>query len=673
MIHSKNTFHAVLAVLVGLGIGIEPNRALANSEQVVAQASENKTSFPLLDKLPKDSVITISGTENTAQINSGLEEKFEGKYDGSTVEVNYENSDEALEAVNSKEADLAAISRPLTEAEKAQGFQSVPLSREKIAIIIGADNPFDGSLTIEQFAQIFRGEITNWSEVGGGDQAIKLIDRSAKNDTRRSFPSYPVFQNAEFSAGSNATVVESTDTSEVASKLGADGISYAPVSVVGDLEGVQIVTMHKTLPDDPRYPFSQPNMYVYKGEPSPAAQGFLGFVTDKSGQDVIKSTLAAASPLAGIAGIAAKAPKVDINAPKVNIPDVNAPKIDAKVPDVDINAPKVDVPDVDAPEIDAKAPGVNVDTPDVDVNAPKLDTNVPDVDVNAPEIKTRSANWLWFLLPLAFLIPLLAFLIKKGKEVSATKVDANVRERELVGSGTNRTTTRRRDNDIDNGLAKGAGIAGTGIAGAAIANRQKGGINLPDMPDVDLPNVGGAVDGVKNKFGDVTGKISTPNMPDVDLPNVGGAVDGVKNKFGDVTGRINTPNMPDVDLPNVGGAVDGVKNKFGDVTGKINTPDMPDLNDIKTNFETPELPELNDISTSFETPELPNAGNAIDGIKGKAGDAFGGLKDNLNPNDLSSKSEGILDSLKNKAGDLKDNLGDKASDLKDDLTGDGNH
>ena len=582
MIHSKNTFHAVLAVLVSLGMSIELSPALANSELLVAQASEAKTSFPLLDKLPKDSVITISGTENTAQINGSLEEKFEAKYSGSAVEVNYEDSDAALAAVTQKKADLAAISRPLTEAEEAQGFKSVPLSREKIAIIVGADNTYEGSLTIDQFAKIFRGEITNWSEVGGGDQAIKLIDRSAKNDTRRSFPGYPVFQNAEFSTGANATVVESVDTSEVAAQLGTDGISYAPVSAVGDLEGVKVVTMHKTLPDDPRYPFSQPNMYVYQGEPTPATQGFLGFVTDKSGQNVIKNTLATNNPLAGLkAGIDAKAPKVDIKAP-----DVNIPKIDAKL---------------------------------------------PDVDINAPELNPKSVNWFWFLLPLLFLIPLLAFLINKGKKASTTGVDTNLRDRDIVGSGAARTTTRIGDDDNNNGMATGAGIAGAGVAGAAFANRKKGNVNLPDMP------------------------------------NVGGAVDGVKNKFGDVTGKINTP-----DMPNVGGAVDGVKNKFGDVAGKIDTPDMPELKDLKTNFETPELPELNDISTGFKTPDLSNPGEAIDGIKGKAGDAFGGLKDNLNPDDLSSKSDGLFDSIKNKAGDLKDNLGDKASDLKDDLT-DGNH
>ena len=87
------------------------------------------------------------------------------------------STDEALKSLLDGKIDLAAIGRPLSAAEKAQGLKETPIGREKIAIIVGSDNPFSGDLTFEQFAKIFRGEITNWSELGGAPGAIRFIDR----------------------------------------------------------------------------------------------------------------------------------------------------------------------------------------------------------------------------------------------------------------------------------------------------------------------------------------------------------------------------------------------------------------------------------------------------------------------------------------------------------------
>ncbi|MBW4579792.1 MAG: DUF4912 domain-containing protein [Tildeniella nuda ZEHNDER 1965/U140] len=47
--------------------------------------------------------------------------------------------------------------------------------------------------------------------------------------------------------------------------------------------------MHKTLPDDPRYPFSQPLAYVYKGTPSPAVLAFLGVATAPASKGIIEA------------------------------------------------------------------------------------------------------------------------------------------------------------------------------------------------------------------------------------------------------------------------------------------------------------------------------------------------------------------------------------------------
>jgi ABC-type phosphate transport system substrate-binding protein len=228
-----------------------------------------------------------------AVINATLKQRFEQQYAGTTVELASNGTDAALKSLLAGEVDLAAVGRPLSEAEKAQGLVEVPISREKIAIIVGPNNPFNGSLTFEQFAKIFRGEITDWSQVGGAPGAIRLIDRPELSDTRKALSNYQVFQTAPFQTGANATQIDQDDTATIVQALGDDAISYAIASQVLDQDNVRVVSMHNTLPSDPRYPFSQPRSFVYKDQPSPAAQAFLGFATAPEGQAAIAEAKAA--------------------------------------------------------------------------------------------------------------------------------------------------------------------------------------------------------------------------------------------------------------------------------------------------------------------------------------------------------------------------------------------
>ncbi|NJS16258.1 MAG: DUF4912 domain-containing protein [Nostocaceae cyanobacterium CSU_2_110] len=47
--------------------------------------------------------------------------------------------------------------------------------------------------------------------------------------------------------------------------------------------------MHKTLPDDARYPYSQPLVYVFRRNPSEAVKNFVGFATATPGQEALQT------------------------------------------------------------------------------------------------------------------------------------------------------------------------------------------------------------------------------------------------------------------------------------------------------------------------------------------------------------------------------------------------
>ena len=266
-------------------------------------AQNSPVSLPA-NVLPVGTKVRIDGSQTLAVTNQALKKSFEEKYPGTVVEVAENGIDQGLQELLDGKIDLLAIGRSLTEEEKAQGLVQVPLRREKIAIIIGENNPFQGNLTFEEFARIWRGEITDWSEVGGQTGPIRVVDRPpATSDTRLAFQNYPVFADFPFETGSTAETLESDDINEAISRLGSDGISYAIANQVFNKPGVKIVVMHQTLPDDPHYPFSQPLYYVYKkNQLGAGVPYFLGLVNSNIGQQVIEQASLAQGGLVNSTG-----------------------------------------------------------------------------------------------------------------------------------------------------------------------------------------------------------------------------------------------------------------------------------------------------------------------------------------------------------------------------------
>jgi ABC-type phosphate transport system substrate-binding protein/tetratricopeptide (TPR) repeat protein len=244
--------------------------------------------------LPQGTALRIENSASMEVITQGLAQGFRQTYPNTPVSVTQRSSEEALASLQAGTTDLAAIGRSLRDDEKAQGLQEVGVSREKIAIIVGTNNPFQNDLEAEDFVRIFRGEITNWAELGGPDLPIRFIDRPANSDTRAALANYAIF-GGDLTTGSTATPVASDSTADVVAALGDNGIGYAIASQVIQQNNVRVLSMHQTLPDDPRYPYSQPRTFVYRNfNPLPVqVEAFLAYATNAAGQEAVATAKAA--------------------------------------------------------------------------------------------------------------------------------------------------------------------------------------------------------------------------------------------------------------------------------------------------------------------------------------------------------------------------------------------
>ncbi|MCY7320461.1 MAG: substrate-binding domain-containing protein [Phormidesmis sp. CAN_BIN36] len=273
---------SIAGLMLLIGAASQPITAVSMNPQSV--------SFALPSSVPQGTILRINGSTSMASVNQSLKQGFEQQYPGTQVNLSSGGTSAGLQALLDGKADLAAIGRPLTDAEKAQGLVAVPVARDKIAIVVGAKNSLSKSLDINQFAKIFRGEIKNWSQVGGTG-AIRMVDRPLANDTRQAFRKYPAFKNAPFKTGATADNLNDESPAAVIQNLGANGISYLLANQVRGQSGVKAVSMHGTTPTNPKYPFSQALFYVYTANsPSPGVQAFLGYTAAKAGQEAIKAS-----------------------------------------------------------------------------------------------------------------------------------------------------------------------------------------------------------------------------------------------------------------------------------------------------------------------------------------------------------------------------------------------
>jgi phosphate transport system substrate-binding protein len=287
MWHKQKNKNPIIRLALLLALASTPMMtSLFKSDYVLAQSPETP-SFPLPTEVEQGTTIKVDGSASMTKANEALKQRFEKEYSGTNVEVATNGTDDALKALQDGKIDIAAIGRGLTPEEEKLGLTQQRLRREKIAIIVGKDNPFKGDLTNQKFTQIYRGQIRNWSELGGPSKPIRVIDRPESSDTRQAFKNYPLFD-GNLNTGSNATRLDSDDPAEVINQLGDDGIGFVLANQVEKLgDDVRVLSMHRVLPTDPRYPYSQPLVYVFRENPSEAVKNFVGFATAEPGQEAL--------------------------------------------------------------------------------------------------------------------------------------------------------------------------------------------------------------------------------------------------------------------------------------------------------------------------------------------------------------------------------------------------
>ena len=239
--------------------------------------------------------VATDGSTSMEKVIGALSESFMANNADTTVTYNPTGSGSGITAVQEGTCDIGLSSRALKDEEKAAGLKETVLAYDGIAIIVHPDNPVS-DLSIEQIAQLYTGEITNWKDVGGNDAQVVLIGREAASGTRDGFESITgtkdkcQYRQALTSTGDVSTAVSQNP----------DAIGYASLASIKDSVkalNVDGVTPGEDTVKDGSYKVQRPFVLVtVEGKAlSPVAQAFFDYATSPDAAAIIAKAGAVAA------------------------------------------------------------------------------------------------------------------------------------------------------------------------------------------------------------------------------------------------------------------------------------------------------------------------------------------------------------------------------------------
>ena len=259
----------------------DPAAATESTEAEATEAATETANF--------SGTISLAGSTSMEKLCEAMSESFMNDNPDYKVTVEYTGSGAGLEALAAGSIDIGNSSRALSDEEKEAGAVENIVALDGIAVITDKENKV-GDLTSEQLAAIYTGQITNWKDLGGNDEAIVVLGRESGSGTRDAFEELmEVTDKCEY-----AQEIDSTGgvLATVASTPGA--IGYVSLDVVDDtvnavkLNGVE-ASEENILSGD--YQLQRPFVMATNGaveEQSEAVQKWFEYVNSDAGKQIIK-------------------------------------------------------------------------------------------------------------------------------------------------------------------------------------------------------------------------------------------------------------------------------------------------------------------------------------------------------------------------------------------------
>lgn len=244
-------------------------------------------------------VIQAKGSDTILNVTQGIAEEFMQKNPKAKIAVTGGGSGVGISALLNKTTDIAMASRAMKQSEidKAKelgiGVEEVVLGFDGITLIVNQNNQVKG-LDSVTLGKIFRGEITNWKEVGGDDAKIVALSRDSSSGTHEFFKEHVIRggekNNLEYGPEtlympSNEAIKQEVKSNKYA--IGYIGMGYMDDSVHS--LAIDGIAPSKENVSNKTYPIAREVYWYVPSERTGTMKELVDFAISQDGQSIVES------------------------------------------------------------------------------------------------------------------------------------------------------------------------------------------------------------------------------------------------------------------------------------------------------------------------------------------------------------------------------------------------
>ncbi|MEW5895609.1 MAG: PstS family phosphate ABC transporter substrate-binding protein [Candidatus Omnitrophota bacterium] len=246
-------------------------------------------------------MLQIKGSDTLINLVQRLSEAYMQKNPGQKIAVTGGGSGTGIAALVNGKCDIANASRLMKKNEVAQAGAAgidpvqVVVAVDGLSLIVNANNGVDG-LTMDQIGKIYRGEVKNWSQVGGRDMPITLYGRQSNSGT------YDFMMEVVLKGDYSPKMNQMNGNAQIVAAIKNDpsGIGYVGVSYVKDASGIKVLKVAQNVNavyasplnidevNSGVYPVSRPLNQYLSADASQAVRDFIAFELSPEGQRIVE-------------------------------------------------------------------------------------------------------------------------------------------------------------------------------------------------------------------------------------------------------------------------------------------------------------------------------------------------------------------------------------------------
>jgi phosphate transport system substrate-binding protein len=239
--------------------------------------------------------IVIKGSDTLgAKLVPQLAEQFKAQHPGTTFDIAAEGSATGFAALIDKTAGIGMASRPAKPEEVANGkakgveMKETTVAYDGIAVIVNNANSIKG-LTKKQVEQIFTGEVTDWSALGGSGGKISVYTRNTSSGTYAEFKELAM-KKRDYARDSQKLAGNEQIAQEVGKNT--NGVGYVGLAYT-KAAGIKVVPIDGASPSKEsvlakNYPYARPTFYYTSGDPTGVIKEFIDFTLGPEGQKIVE-------------------------------------------------------------------------------------------------------------------------------------------------------------------------------------------------------------------------------------------------------------------------------------------------------------------------------------------------------------------------------------------------